>query len=153
MSWLKENKILSLLLLAVTWLTCNVESLWQKRNPPQADISPGYFSTLDFSNDIGVERLQSTFGEILVGSKGAAKKGEGYTVKLSIINTTSIVLNGPVVNLSWGSEGKSVTVPNTNVSIYPGKQKVISYFLTPLVEDELKSVRTTVRFDTMSSYQ
>jgi len=111
-------------------------------------------TSIDFSNSSGLGRLNSSFCEVLVGSRGAVKKGEGYQVKLRIVNPSSITLSGYKITYSWTSYGmeKSAETLSANVRLAPGYSYTDVAFLSPLEGDALKSVSVKINFDYMSSY-
>jgi len=110
---------------------------------------------LDFSNESGYARITGGFTDLLVGSRGASKKGEGYVVKLSTNNPSSNVMTSSRVIYSWvhNKQNLSVTITNPNAMNRPGTALMHTAFLSPLEGDELKSIWVTVDYDFVSSYR
>jgi hypothetical protein len=109
---------------------------------------------LDFSNESGYARVTGGFTDLLVGSRGASKKGEGYVVKLSTNNPSSNVMTSSRVIYSWVHDKHdfSVTITNPNAMNMPGTALMHTAFLSPLEGDELKSVWVAVDYDFVRSW-
>ena len=90
LSWLKQNILIIVLLVLLSIFVVNklnkFESIIVK-----SIIQPNV--TLDFQNKSGAAWIRSSFTDILVGSDGSIKKGDGYEVKLTVLNPSSVTLN------------------------------------------------------------
>lgn len=110
--------------------------------------------TLDFSNKAGAARIRTDFTDLLVNSEGSEKQGEGYQVKLNIINPSSVVLNSSNIIYSWTHDNLSqaVTIANPNAILYPGSSVKESAFLSPMEGSDLKSVAVELGFEFARSH-
>lgn len=107
---------------------------------------------LDFQNKTGVARIQSNFTDLLISSEGSYKKGDGYVVKLKIINPSSITLQ--IVNCKFSYSGSQVPViyDDINFTIPPGRSKTVKCFISNLSDYDLKSIGVAIHFDQLSFY-
>ena len=121
-----------------------------ENNINESSILPNVY--LDFQNKSGVARIQSTFCEILVGSDGSIKKGDGYEVKLRIINPSSIALRNVTCKFRYNNYNEPAIYQDIKTTILPGKSKIVKCFISNLSDYDLKSINVSVEFDQMSSY-
>lgn len=110
---------------------------------------------IDFSNIGGVQRLSDgdSFTEILVGSNGSSKSGDGYNVNLHTINPSSVTLNDQTIILSWTHNGKAQTasVHNVGVALASGREINSVIFVSPVDGDDLKNIIVQESFGAISA--
>ena len=109
--------------------------------------------SLDFQNKSGVARIRSSFTDILIGSDGSIKKGDGYELKLKIINPSSITLRNIRCEFRYNSSQNPVIYEDIKTSISPGNSKTLKCFISDLSDYDLKSIDVSVQFDQISFYQ
>lgn len=108
---------------------------------------------LDFQNNSGAARIKSSFTDILVASEGSIKKGDGYEVKLNIINPSSITLKSIRCEFNYRSSNNPVIYEDINISIPPGSSKMVKCFISDLSDYDLKAIDVSVYFNQISFYQ
>jgi hypothetical protein len=143
--------VMALLGMIVNFLYC--KSLNKAINITYTEVQKVVPSSLglDFSNKSGAGRVRSSFTDVLISPQGAVKKGEGYEVKLQLINPSSIVLSNSNIIFNWDHDSRSMatTISNPNATLYPGSTIFEKAFLSPLEGDELKRIWVEVDFDFM----
>jgi hypothetical protein len=150
-NWIKKYWDKVLMVLLVMYLI-DVE-MWRHQFR-YLSFSPSE-ATLDFTNSSGVTKVGNNgFPEIVIGSEGATKTGEGYRVKLKTINPSSIKMSGQKIVFTWTHRGQERTssIDNPNISIPPGGHVDTTTFLSPLEGDELKYVLVKENFEFVASY-
>jgi hypothetical protein len=146
------DKILLILVVAVLiWVAIEQDTM---RSVLHRFFSKAYFTSnemvVDFTNQAGVGKISDgDFPEILIGSAGATKTGEGYRVKLKTINPSFVKLSSQKIIFTWVHNEKSqaTTIENPNVAIVPGGHIDTTVFLSPLEGNELKNVSVREGFD------
>lgn len=147
--WIKRN-VLFIILFVLLAIFVNSRLNEYENNINESSILPTVY--LDFQNKSGVARIQSTFSEILVGSDGSVKKGDGYEVKLRIINPTSIELRNVTCEFRCNNYDEPAIYQDIKFTILPGRSKTVKCFISNLSDYDLKSINLSVEFDQMSSY-
>jgi hypothetical protein len=109
-------------------------------------------ASLDFQNKSGAARIRSSFNDILIASEGSTKKGDGYEVKLKIINPSSIILRNIKCEFRYSRYNTPVICEDINMSIYPGNSKTLNCFISDLSDYDLKSINVSVQVDQISFY-
>lgn len=147
-SWLK-NSILPIIVIIIVTLYLN-----DKINTitVQSDTNVPSKVILDFQNKTGVARIKTSFTEILVASAGSKKRDDGYEVLLHIINPSSIPLRNITGSFQHTSSTKTATCTDLQMTVYPGKSRVLKCFIADLTDSDLKSVEVSVDFDQISHY-
>lgn len=147
--WLKRN-VLFIILFVLLAIFVNSKLNQFEETINQSLIMPDVY--LDFQNKSGVARIQSTFTDILVGSDGSIKKGDGYEVKLRIINPSSITLQSVTCKFRYNNYNEPAIYQDIKTTILPGRSKTVKCFISNLSDYDLKSINVSVEFDQMSSY-
>ena len=148
-NWFKNNILFIILFLLLLIF------IYNKLSTHESYISNSMIMpkvSLDFQNKSGVARIRSSFTDILIGSEGAIKKGNGYLLKLKIINPSTITLRSITCKFQHSYSDKSATYQNVNTIIAPGRSITVPCFISDLSDEDLKSVEVSVDFDQMSSY-
>ena len=143
-SWLKNNFIF-ILLFALIILFINYKLSSFESIVSDSVILPN--ANLDFQNKSGVARIKSSFTDLLIASEGSNKKGDGYEVKLKILNPSSARLHSITCEFRYNSLKSPVTYKDINMELFPGTSKVITCFISDLTDNELKSINVFVQFD------
>jgi cbb3-type cytochrome oxidase subunit 3 len=110
------------------------------------------YGTFDFQNPGGLGRIKSSFGDVLVHSRGSERKGDGYILKYTIVNPLSITL----VNLTskfWiyrDGNKKEIQCGELTARITPGGSSNFSCFFSDLTDSDLKAVSGSFYFDQAS---
>mgnify|MGYP000982280655 CR=1 FL=1 len=150
LSWLKQNILIIVLLVLLSIFVVNklnkFESIIVK-----SIIQPNV--TLDFQNKSGAAWIRSSFTDILVGSDGSIKKGDGYEVKLTVLNPSSVTLNSIRCEFKYSSSTIPVIYEDIKMSIPPGSSKTLKCFISDLSDYDLKSIDVSVQFDQISFYR
>jgi len=147
--WIKRN-VLFIILFVLLAILVNSKFNEFEETINESLILPNVY--LDFQNKSGVARMQSTFSEILVGSDGSIKKGDGYEVKLKIINPSSIALRSVTCEFRYNNYNTPAIYQNVSFTVLPGRSKTVKCFISNLSDYDLKSINVSVEFDQMSSY-
>lgn len=116
-----------------------------------ASILP--YTYLDFQNETGIARIESSFTNLLIKFDGSSKIGEGYEVFLSVINPSSISLKGILCEFLYDGYGEPARYDDINLTLEPGQSKTITCFISDLTDLELKLIRVTVDFEMISYYK
>ncbi len=109
--------------------------------------------SLDFQNKSGSSRIKSSFTDVLVGSSGAIKKGNGYELKLRVLNPSSVTLKNIRCEFRDGSSNKPAIYEDIRMSISPGTSKTLKCFISDLSDNDLKSIDVSVKFNEVYYYQ
>jgi hypothetical protein len=142
--WLKNNFIFIIILVLLIIFIDYKLNLYES-TMSDSIILPN--ANLDFQNASGVTRVKSSFADILIGSEGSSKKGDGYEVKLKIINPSSITLQNIKCEFKYNSFKNPVIYENVNTTISPGTSKILTCFISDLSDYDLKSINVSVHFD------
>ena len=105
--------------------------------------------TLDFQNKSGAARIRSSFVDVLISSEGAVKKGDGYTITMTIVNPSSITLQNLTSRFYYRPTANAAVCTELETKIYPGGSKKVNCFISDLKDVELKSVEVSVYFEQM----
>jgi len=143
-SWVKKN-ILFIILFVLLFAYVN-----NKMNKLESIILSNV--SLDFQNQSGAALIKSSFTDLLIASEGSIKKGDGYELKLQIVNPSSITLRDIRCEFRYSSSQMPVIYEDINVSISPGNSKTLRCFISNLSDDDLKSIDVSVKFNQMSFY-
>jgi len=149
-SWIKKNILF--IILFVLFILFVVDKL-NRFESVIADsiILPNV--NLDFQNKSGAARIRTSFTDILVSSEGSIKKGDGYEIKLKVINSSSITLHNIRCEFRYSSSSMPVVYDDINLSISPGHSKIVKCFISDLSDYDLKSIDVSVTFDQVHFYQ
>jgi len=109
------------------------------------------YANLDFRNATGAARIVSGFTDLLISSAGSERKGNGYELKLEIVNPSNLTLQNISANFSYyvGSQKKEADLNDINTSIGPGSSTVVSCFFSDLPDSQLSSILVYVGFSQM----
>lgn len=153
-SWLKNNLIFIILFILffiyVGEKLNGFESIITESIISESIIQKNYI--LDFQNKSGVARINSSFTDILIASDGSVKKGDGYELKLKIINPSAITLRNIRCEFSYSSSRTPVIFEDINMFIPPGYSKIVTCFISDLSDSDLKSISVSAHFDQLSFY-
>jgi hypothetical protein len=149
-SWIKKNILLIILFVLLIIFVVNKLNRFESVIN-ESIILPNVY--LDFQNKSGAARIRSSFTDILVGSDGSIKKGDGYEIKLNIINPSSVTLNNIRCEFRYSSSSMPVIYEDINLSISPGRSKIVKCFISDLSDYDLKSIEVSVKFDQVHFYQ
>lgn len=144
-SWLKNNILFIILFILVLIFVDYKLNRFENIIPPNA--------SLDFQNKSGATRIQSSFTDILIASEGSIKKGDGYELKLQIINPSSITLHNIRCEFRYSGSQMPVICEDINMSISPGNSKTMKCFISNLSDYDLKSINVSVKFDQIYFYR
>ena len=149
-AWIKNN--LLFIIIFVLFLIFIVNKLDRFESMIfESIISPN--ASLDFQNKSGAVRIRSSFTDVLIASEGSIKKGDGYELKLLIINPSAIVLRSIRCEFRYGSYQMPVVCEDINMYISPGNSKILKCFISDLSDYNLKSIDVSVKFDQFSYYR
>jgi len=109
-------------------------------------------ANLDFQNQSGTARIKSTFTDVLIASEGSIKKGDGYELKLRIINPSSVTLQNVKCEFRYSGSSMPVNCEDIYMSIAPGNSRIMKCFVSDLSDYDLKSIDVSVRFDQVRFY-
>ncbi len=149
-SWLKNNILFIILFILLIIFVVNKLNKFESVIN-QSIILPSV--NLDFQNQSGAARIRSSFTDILVGSDGSIKKGDGYEIKLKVLNPSSVTLNNIRCEFRYNSSSMPVIYEDINFSISPGRSKVVKCFISDLSDYDLKSIEVSVTFDQVHFYK
>ena len=149
-SWIKKNILFFILFTLVIVFVVNKLNRFESVIT-ESNILPT--ANLDFQNKSGAARIRTSFTDILVGSDGSIKKGDGYELKLKVINPSSVTLNNIRCEFRYSSSSIPVIYEDINMSISPGRSKTVNCFISDLSDYDLKSIEVSVTFDQVHFYQ
>jgi len=147
LSWIKNNIILIILFMLLLIFVYNRLNSYESYIY-ESVVLPN--TVLDFQNKSGAARIRTSFTDILVASEGSVKKGDGYEVKLLIINPSSIVLRNIRCAFKYSSYQRPVICEDINMAIYPGSSSTLKCFISDLSDYDLKSIDVSVKIDQLS---
>lgn len=147
--WIKKNIIFIivfvLLVIFVVNKTNKLESIIL-----ESIITPN--ANLDFQNKSGVAKIRSTFTDVLIASEGSIKKGDGYELKLKIINPSSVILHNVKCQFRYSGNSMPVNCEDINMFIAPGGSGIMKCFISDLSDYDLKSIDVSVQFAQVRFY-
>ena len=149
-SWFKQNVLFIILFVSLSIFVVN------KLNKFESIINESIILpnvSLDFQNKSGAAKIRSSFTDILVGSDGSIKKGDGYEIKLRVLNPSSITLNNIRCEFRYSSSSLPVIYEDIKMSIPPGSSKTLNCFISDLSDYDLKSIEVSVMFDQVYFYK
>jgi len=149
-SWIKKNILLIILFVLLLIFVITKLSKFESTLTESIILSN---ASLDFQNKSGADRIKSSFTDILVASDGSIKKGDGYELKLKIINPSTVTLHNIRCEFRYSSSQMPVIYEDINMSILPGNSKVLTCFISDLSDYDLKTIDVSVKFDHISFYQ
>lgn len=110
----------------------------------------------------GYDIARTKFGPFVVSQKGLTEYLDGYKLKLSIGNTTSVSFSGATLTLEWGppyddskdfskwlTERKKKVVPVTD-TFRPGAYTTIEIVISPAKPEEVKEILVGLEFNQLS---
>lgn len=151
--WIKKNLLFSIVFIIIFVLL--VIFVVKKINKLEAIIFESIViptANMDFQNQSGAYRIKSTFSDVLIASEGSIKKGDGYELKLRIINPSSVTLHNVKCQFRYSGNSMPVNCEDINMFIAPGSSRIMKCFVSDLSDYDLKSIDVSVHFDQMRFY-
>jgi hypothetical protein len=103
---------------------------------------------LDFTNDTGSLKALTDYGYVIVSANGFDPKANGEEVYFIVINPLSVDLQSMTINFfSSATKKQSLSYP---VKLLSGDGQHFSAFLEGFGESDLKSIKVSIDFQTIS---